>query len=298
MPKRIVVVDDEPDFCFFLKKNLEATGAYEVSVCMEAAQAVSQVRTLKPDLVLLDILMPGRSGAEIAEELKHDAATKTIPVIFLTAVVTPEEAESQRHVIGGHRFIAKPVRVAELIGVIEGAMAPPPGSSPKAMPGERPSGPQPGGGVAKPRGFTPSDRPRSGESGLTGFTLIELMLVIVIIAALASMVVPRLAGRSEEAKIGAAKADIKGNLSLALRLYEVDNGQYPTSEQGLQALLQKPASPPLSTNWRGPYIEQDPVDPWGRPYVYAYPGTHPPRDYDLYSLGPDGVEGTDDVTNW
>jgi general secretion pathway protein G len=132
-----------------------------------------------------------------------------------------------------------------------------------------------------------------------GFTLIELMLVIVIIGALAAMVVPRLTGRSEEARAGAAKADIKGNLSLALRLYEVDNGAYPTSEQGLLALIAKPSAPPAPANWKGPYIEQEPLDPWRRPYVYKYPGTHPPRDYDLYSAGPDGQEGSeDDITNW
>jgi len=87
----------------------------------------------------------------------------------------------------------------------------------------------------------------------TGFTLIELMIVIMIIGALAAMVVPRLAGRSEEARITAAEGDIKGNLSLALRLYEVDNGRYPSSTQGLQALLVKPSSPPLPKNWKGPY---------------------------------------------
>lgn len=131
-----------------------------------------------------------------------------------------------------------------------------------------------------------------------GFTLIELMLVIVIIGALVAMVVPRLAGRSEEARVAAAKADIKGNLSLALRLYEVDNGRYPSSSQGLDALLAKPSSPPLPTNWKGPYIEQEPLDPWGKTYVYRYPGTHPPREYDLSSLGPDGEESEDDVNNW
>ena len=131
-----------------------------------------------------------------------------------------------------------------------------------------------------------------------GFTLIELMLVIVIIGALAAMVVPRLAGRSEEARIGAARADLKGNLSLALRLYETDNGRYPTTEQGLAALMSKPTSPPTPESWKGPYIEQEPLDPWKRPYAYHYPGTHPPRDYDLFSLGPDGVESKDDVTNW
>ena len=131
-----------------------------------------------------------------------------------------------------------------------------------------------------------------------GFTLIELMLVIVIIGALAAMVVPRLVGRSEEARVGAARADIKGNLSLALRLYEVDNGRYPTTEQGLSALLSKPTSPPTPENWKGPYIEQDPLDPWKRPYVYRSPGGHPPRDYDLVSLGPDGKESEDDIANW
>ena len=131
-----------------------------------------------------------------------------------------------------------------------------------------------------------------------GFTLIELMLVIVIIGALAAMVVPRLVGRSEEARVGAARADIKGNLSLALRLYEMDNGRYPTTDQGLEALLSKPTSPPVPENWKGPYIEQDPLDPWKHRYAYRYPGNHPPRDYDLSSLGQDGVESKDDVTNW
>ncbi len=131
-----------------------------------------------------------------------------------------------------------------------------------------------------------------------GFTLIELMLVIIIIAALAAMVVPRLAGRSEEAKISIAKADITGNVALALRLYEVDNGRYPNTEQGLQALLTKPTSPPVPKNWKGPYLEQDPIDPWGKQYLYRFPGSHPPKDYDLYSVGPDGAEGNDDIANW
>ena len=124
------------------------------------------------------------------------------------------------------------------------------------------------------------------------------MLVIVIISALAAMVVPRLAGRTDEARAGAARADIKGNLSLALRLYEVDNGQYPTSEQGLTALMSKPSAPPVPENWKGPYIEQEPMDPWHRLYTYQYPGTHPPRDYNLSSLGPDGKESADDIGNW
>ena len=131
-----------------------------------------------------------------------------------------------------------------------------------------------------------------------GFTLIELMLVVIIISALVAMVAPRLAGRSEEARRSIAEADIKGNLTLALKLYEVDNGRYPSTEQGLQALLEKPASPPAPKNWKGPYLEQEPLDPWKKPYGYRYPGTHPPRDYDLFSLGPDGTESEDDIVNW
>ena len=131
-----------------------------------------------------------------------------------------------------------------------------------------------------------------------GFTLIELMLVLVIIGAIAAMVVPRLAGRSEDARRKIAEADVKGNLSVALKLYEVDNGRYPTTEQGLNALLVKPAAPPVPRNWKGPYLEQEPLDPWQKPYAYRYPGTHPPKDYDLFSLGPDGLESEDDVRNW
>lgn len=132
-----------------------------------------------------------------------------------------------------------------------------------------------------------------------GFTLIELMLVVVIISALAAMVVPRLAGRSQEALRGVAEADIKGNISLALKLYEVDNGRYPTTAQGLDALVKEPTGSPAPKNWKGPYLEQEPLDPWKNPYQYHYPGTHPPRDYDLYSMGPDGKDGTeDDITNW
>ncbi len=131
-----------------------------------------------------------------------------------------------------------------------------------------------------------------------GFTLIELMLVVVIIGALVAMVVPRLAGRSQEAMRQVAEADIQGNIALALKLYEVDNGSYPSTAQGLEALLTKPTSPPLPRNWKGPYLERKPEDPWDQAYAYRHPGNHPPLDYDLSSVGPDGVESEDDITSW
>lgn len=132
-----------------------------------------------------------------------------------------------------------------------------------------------------------------------GFTLIELMIVVVIIVALASMVVPRLSGRTEQAKRSVAKADIDSNISMGLKLYEVDNEGFPTTEQGLDALLQAPSSPPASDNWNGPYLEKTPVDPWGHPYEYKCPGSYRKAGYDLYSVGKDGIEGTDDdIKNW
>jgi general secretion pathway protein G len=128
-----------------------------------------------------------------------------------------------------------------------------------------------------------------------GFTLIELMLVVIIIGVLVSMTAPRLAGRSEEARLSVAEVDINANISVALDLYELDNGQYPDNESGLDALCVKPGG---ADNWKGPYIKRKPMDPWGNPYIYKFPGAHNP-DYDLYSHGPDGVEGgDDDVTNW
>lgn len=132
-----------------------------------------------------------------------------------------------------------------------------------------------------------------------GFTLIEIMIVAIIIAALAAMVVPRFAGRSEQAKVAIAEADIHSNLGTALKLYELDNGIFPTSEQGLNALLSKPSSSPVPSNWHGPYLERKPLDPWKRPYQYNCPGAHNPTGYDLYSLGKDGMDATDDdIKNW
>ena len=123
-----------------------------------------------------------------------------------------------------------------------------------------------------------------------GFTLIELMIVVIIIAALAAMVAPSLIGRADDAKAKIAKADLT-SLDTSLKLYRLDTGAYPTTEQGIDSLM--------STAGKGPYLEKKPLDPWGRKYQYRCPGTHNPNGYDAFSVGKDGKEGTaDDVTNW
>jgi general secretion pathway protein G len=126
------------------------------------------------------------------------------------------------------------------------------------------------------------------------FTLIELLLVVIIIGVLTAMVAPRLTGRGEEARRSVAKADIEINIPTALKMYELDNGAFPTTEEGLDALISAPSS---ATNWKGPYLEKEPLDPWGNTYQYTSPGTNR-MDYDLSSLGRDGVESDDDITNW
>ncbi|MBN2143706.1 MAG: type II secretion system major pseudopilin GspG [Candidatus Aureabacteria bacterium] len=133
-----------------------------------------------------------------------------------------------------------------------------------------------------------------------GFTLIEIMLVVIIIGILAGIILPRLSGKTNEARISAAKADINGTLSTALDLYELDTGKYPSTEQGLHALLEKPADSSVPQNWKGPYLKKKQVlkDPWSREYLYESPGKNN-QDYDLASAGPDGNMGTeDDITNW
>ncbi len=131
-----------------------------------------------------------------------------------------------------------------------------------------------------------------------GFTLIELMVVLVIIGVLAALIVPNVLSRTDDARATAARTDI-ANLVQALKLYRLDNQRYPTAEQGLQALVSKPATGPVPGNWR-PYIDKLPNDPWGRPYQYLNPGIK--GEIDVMSFGADGQpggEGKDaDIGSW
>jgi len=138
---------------------------------------------------------------------------------------------------------------------------------------------------------------------LEAFTLIELMVVIVILGILAAFVVPRITKRPEDAKVTKAKIEIS-NMEQALELYYLDNGMYPTTEQGLSALIEKPDTGEIPEGWKeGGYLNKKklPVDPWGNEYVYVSPGMHN-QDFDLFSLGKNGEEGGEgydaDITNW
>lgn len=125
-----------------------------------------------------------------------------------------------------------------------------------------------------------------------GFTLLEVMVVVVILGILAALVVPRIIGRPDEARAIAAKQDI-ASLMQALKLYRLDNQRYPTTEQGLQALIVQPATAPLAPNWKaGGYVERLPNDPWGHPYQYLNPGVR--GEIDVFSLGADRAPGGED----
>ena len=133
-----------------------------------------------------------------------------------------------------------------------------------------------------------------------GFTLIEIMVVVVILGVLAALVVPKVMSRPDEARLVAAKQDIQA-LSQALKLYRLDNQRYPSTEQGLQALVQKPTTAPVPLNWKsGGYLERLPKDPWGHGYLYLSPGVR--GEIDVFSYGADGVaggEGNDaDIGSW
>jgi general secretion pathway protein G len=135
---------------------------------------------------------------------------------------------------------------------------------------------------------------------ISGFTLIEVMVVVVVLSILAAIVIPRVMDRPDQARIVKAKQDIRA-IESALNLYKLDNYDYPTTEQGLEALIQKPTTPPEPRNWKaGGYVDRLPKDPWGYDYQYLSPGQN--SAIDLYSLGADGQlggEGTDaDIANW
>jgi general secretion pathway protein G len=131
-----------------------------------------------------------------------------------------------------------------------------------------------------------------------GFTLVEVMVVVVILGILAVLIVPRVIGRTEEARAAAAKHDI-ATIMQSLKLYHLDNGRYPTNEQGLQALVSRPQSQPAPPNWKS-YLDKLPKDPWGNPYQYLNPGVH--GEVDVFSLGADGQPGGTgadlDVGSW
>jgi general secretion pathway protein G len=134
----------------------------------------------------------------------------------------------------------------------------------------------------------------------SGFTLIEVMIVIVILGVLAALIVPKVMGRPDEARVAAAKQDIF-TIMQALKLYKLDNRRYPTTEQGLAALVQKPSQAPVPQSWSaGGYLEKLPNDPWGQPYQYLNPGLH--GEIDVMSFGADGQpggQGVDaDIGNW
>jgi general secretion pathway protein G len=131
-----------------------------------------------------------------------------------------------------------------------------------------------------------------------GFTLIELMVVLVIIGVLAALIVPNVLDRADDARVTAARTDVH-NLKQALKLYRLDNQRYPSAEQGLDALVRKPSVGTIPPNWR-PYLDKLPADPWGRPYQYVNPGVK--EDIDVFSFGADGTaggEGKDaDIGSW
>jgi len=144
--------------------------------------------------------------------------------------------------------------------------------------------------------MTRTHKRRSPRSPAAGFSLIELLLVLVILATLTAIVAPKFTRRSEQAKVTAAGAEI-ANIQVALDSFEVDCGRYPTTEEGLAALYEQPAN---ADGWHGEYLKTGASsDPWGNPYVYIQPGRHNASSYDLYSYGPDGNEGSgDDIDNW
>lgn len=150
-------------------------------------------------------------------------------------------------------------------------------------------------------GTTPRGSQLDGLMGCEGFSFIEVMIVVVILAILATLLIPRVMGRTEDAKRAATKAQIS-NIESALQLYKLDNGNIPTTEQGLKALVERPASGPAAPNWKaGGYLPKVPVDPWGFPYKYTTPSTQG-GEFEIVSFGADGIQGGEgknaDIVSW
>lgn len=141
-----------------------------------------------------------------------------------------------------------------------------------------------------------STLPRCRGRSRSAFTLVEMLLVLVILATLAAIVIPKFAGRTQQAKVTAAKSQISG-FEISLDSFEVDNGFYPKGSDGLNALVVQPNG---ATSWSGPYLKKGiPLDPWGNAYIYDSPGKHNTDSYDIMSMGPDGrAGGEDDIVNW
>jgi len=140
-------------------------------------------------------------------------------------------------------------------------------------------------------------KPNTGTTRSVAFTLVEMLLVLVILSTLAAIVYPNLTKQSLRGRITATKAQIEAFRS-ALAQFEMDNDRFPSGRNGLIELVQRPRD---ARNWHGPYLDKrlPPKDPWGNDYIYVCPGSHNPALYDLSSMGPDGIAGTDDdITNW
>lgn len=149
---------------------------------------------------------------------------------------------------------------------------------------------------ARTRAARPSSRPRARQAG---FTLIEIMAVVVIMGMLMATLAVGINAQINKARVSNAKAQIL-RIEQALEFYQLDNARFPTADQGLQALVTRPSTPPEPRSYNpAGYLKADALeDPWGQPFQYRIPGEHNPQTFDIWSLGPDGVEGGDDIANW